>query len=216
MDDGDTEGDDELSRVLEAIGPRVRALRRARGLTLAALAGSTGLTVSTLSRLETGHRQPTLDLLIPLAREFRVALDQLVDAPASGDPRVHLEPHRHTSGGVIVPLTRHPGRVQVFKHVLGPREPRLRSHDGHAWLYMLAGRLRLILGEEEHLLETGETAEFDPRVPHWFGPDGDSVVEILHLFGPHGDRPVPRVDQLNRADPPGRTGRTGRTGRAGQ
>src|SRR5690348_1324215 len=57
-----------------------------RGLTLEAVSADTGITVSTLSRLESGKRRPTLDLLIPLARAYRVALDQLVAAPATGDP----------------------------------------------------------------------------------------------------------------------------------
>ncbi len=189
-----TEGvDPDVAEILDSIGPRLRALRVERGRTLRSLAEETGLSVSVLSRLETGRRQPTLDLLIPLARVLRVALDQLIAAPATGDPRVHLEPYRHDSGGVVVPLTRYPGRVQVFKHVLGPREPRLVSHEGHAWLYVLAGRLRLLIGDREHLLGPGEVAEFDPSEPHWFGPAEDTAVEILHLFGPRGDRAVVRV-----------------------
>jgi transcriptional regulator with XRE-family HTH domain len=185
----------DLPEILDAIGPRLRRLRRARGLTLTAVAELTGLSVSTLSRVETGRRQPTLDALIPLARVYRVSLDQLVGAPETGDPRVHLEPHRAAGGGVVVPLTQHPSRVQVFKHVLGPREPRLVTHRGRAWLYVLAGRLRLLLGDEEHLLDPGETAQFDPSTPHWFGPADGLSVEILHLFGPHGDRPVSRLDR---------------------
>ncbi|MFV0435700.1 MAG: helix-turn-helix domain-containing protein [Leucobacter sp.] len=183
-----------MTSILEAIGPRVRALRLARGLSLTVLAQRSGLSVSTLSRLETGKRQPTLELLIPLAGSLRVSLDSLVAAPETGDPRVHLEPQRGAGGGVIVPLTRYPGRIQVFKHVLGPREPRLRSHEGHAWLYVLAGRLRLIMGDDEHVLGPGETAEFDPAKPHWFGPDDNVSVEILHLFGPRGHRAVPAVE----------------------
>ncbi|GAB3168627.1 XRE family transcriptional regulator [Myceligenerans halotolerans] len=183
--------------ILDAIGPRLRALRQARGLTLATVADRAGLSPSTLSRLETGDRRPTLDVLIPLARAYRVSLNRLVDAPATGDPRTHLEPYRHAAGGVIVPLTRYPGRVQVFKHVVGPRDPRLATHAGHAWLYVLAGKLRLILDDDEHLLGPGETAEFDARTPHWFGPADDTPVEILHLFGPRGDRPIARVDQAH-------------------
>jgi transcriptional regulator with XRE-family HTH domain len=185
--------EEELERILDGIGPRLRTLRRDRGLTLQALAATTGISVSTLSRLESGRRRPTLDLLIPLARAHRVALDQLVAAPASGDPRVHLEPLRKGHGSVLVPLTRYPGRVQVFKQVLAPREPKLVTHDGYEWLYVLAGELRLILGEQELTLRPGEAAEFDTRQPHWFGPAGTGAVEILHLFGPRGDRTVVRA-----------------------
>ncbi|HEY3480154.1 MAG TPA: helix-turn-helix transcriptional regulator [Streptomyces sp.] len=184
--------EEELRQILDGIGPRLRALRRDRGLTLEALAATTGFSVSTLSRLESGKRRPTLELLIPLARTHRVALDQLVAAPASGDPRVHLAPLRKSHGSTLVPLTQYPGRVQVFKQVLAPREPKLVTHDGYEWLYVLAGQLRLVLGERELVLGPGEVAEFDTGQAHWFGPAGTSTVEILHLFGPRGDRAVVR------------------------
>jgi transcriptional regulator with XRE-family HTH domain len=183
----------ELRQTLDAIGPRLRTLRRDRGLTLEGLAAATGISVSTLSRLESGKRRPTLELLIPLAQAHRVALDQLVAAPASGDPRVHLKPLRKGHGNVLVPLTQYPGRVQVFKQVLSPREPKLVRHDGYEWLYVLAGELRLILGERECTLRPGEVAEFDTREPHWFGPANGTAVEILHLFGPRGDQVVVRT-----------------------
>ncbi|GAA4936236.1 helix-turn-helix transcriptional regulator [Streptomyces coeruleoprunus] len=189
--------DAELTQILDSIGPRLRTLRRGRGLTLEALAEETGISVSTLSRLESGKRRPTLDLLIPLARTHRVALDQLVAAPATGDPRVHLKPRRRERGNVLVPLTEYPGRVQVFKQVLAHREPKLVTHSGYEWLYVLAGELRLILGERELTLRPGEVAEFDTGEPHWFGPAGTAPVEILHLFGPHGDQAVVRTGPSN-------------------
>ena len=185
--------DAELTEMLGGIGPRLRDLRRSRGLTLEALAADTGISVSTLSRLESGRRRPTLDLLIPLARAHRVALDQLVAAPATGDPRVHLKPLRRDRGSVLVPLTQYPGRVQVFKQVLAPRKPKLVTHSGYEWLYVLAGDLRLILGERDFTLRPGEVAEFDTSEPHWFGPAGTAAAEILHLFGPHGDQAVIRT-----------------------
>lgn len=185
--------DVELEQILGGIGPRLRALRLDRGLTLEALAATCGISVSTLSRLESGKRRPTLDLLIPLAREHHVALDQLVAAPASGDPRVHLKPLRRAHGSTLVPLTQYPGRVQVFKQVLAPREPKLVTHDGYEWLYVLAGELRLMLGADEFVLRPGELAEFDTGEPHWFGPAGAGTVEILHLFGPRGDQAVVRA-----------------------
>jgi quercetin dioxygenase-like cupin family protein len=53
---------------------------------------------------------------------------------------------------------------------------------------VLAGDLRLILGDREITLRAGEVAEFDTGEPHWFGPANEQVVEILHLFGPQGDK----------------------------
>jgi len=183
----------DTAEILDAIGSRLRSLRHDRGLTLEALSATTGISISVLSRLESGKRRPTLELLLPLAQAHRVALDQLVAAPATGDPRVHLAPLRRRRDSVLVPLTQYPGRVQVFKQVLGPRRPRLVTHEGYEWLYVLAGELRLILGDRDFRLSPGEVAEFDTGEPHWFGPAGEHPVEILHLFGPRGDRAVVRT-----------------------
>ena len=115
-----------------AAGPRLRALRRQREITLTELSAATGISVSTLSRLESGARRPTLELLLPLARAYGVTLDELVDAPPTGDPRVHLRPV--TRGGMtMLPLTRRAGGIQAYKIIYrrgprpagaGPEDPR--------------------------------------------------------------------------------------------
>ena len=182
--------DNDLSPVLTAVGPRLRTLRQERDTTLADLSAETGISISTLSRLESGQRKPTLELLLPLARAYGVQLDDLVGAPPTGDPRVHVHPvTRH--GMTMVPLTRHAGAVQAFKLVIPadrsrPSEP--RTHDGYEWLYVLSGQLRLVLGEHDLVLGPGEAAEFDTRVPHWFGSATTEAVEVLSLFGPQGER----------------------------
>ncbi|MGW0310686.1 cupin domain-containing protein [Streptomyces flavidovirens] len=81
----------------------------------------------------------------------------------------------------------------MHKQVLAHREQRLVPHSGYEWLYVLAGELRLILGEREMTLRPGEVAEFDTSAPHWFGPADAEAVEMLHLFGPHGDQAVVRT-----------------------
>ncbi|WP_308257688.1 helix-turn-helix domain-containing protein [Pseudonocardia lacus] len=181
--------DADLAGALEAVGPRLRELRRQRGATLTELSESTGISVSTLSRLESGQRKPTLELLLPLARAHQVSLDELVDAPETGDPRVQLRPMKRF-GQTIIPLTRRPGGLQAFKHVMPPSnaEPDPRSHEGYEWLYVLSGRLRLVLGQHDVILRPGEVAEFDTHVPHWFANPGPEPAELLSLFGPQGER----------------------------
>jgi transcriptional regulator with XRE-family HTH domain len=168
----------------------LRALRKDRGVTLAELSATTGISVSTLSRLESGGRRATLELLLPLARAHQVPLDELVGAPATGDPRVHLRPITQ-HGMAIVPLTRQSVGLQAFKHLIAAgstREPDVRTHEGYEWLYVLSGRLRVILGDHDLVLPAGEAAEFDTRVPHWFGSVNGEAVEFLSLFGPQGER----------------------------
>ncbi|GAB2578051.1 XRE family transcriptional regulator [Streptomyces capparidis] len=182
---------EDFDEVLAALGPRLRALRQERGITLAELARSTGISESTLSRLESGGRRPNLELLLPLARAYGVPLDDLVGAPQTGDPRVHLRPV-HTRGMTFVPLTRRAGGVQAYKLVIPGRgeegEPEPRTHEGYEWLYVLGGRLRLILGERDLVLAPGEAAEFDTRLPHWMGSADGAPVELLVLFGRQGER----------------------------
>lgn len=175
--------------VLAGVGPRLRRLRKEREVTLSALSEATGISVSTLSRLESGLRKPSLELLLPIAQAHQVPLDELVGAPPVGDPRVRAKPV--TRGGrTHWPLTRQPGGLQAFK-VLEPQrrqEPDPRTHEGYEWLYVLSGKLRLVLGEHDVVLSAGEAAEFDTRVPHWFGSTGEGPVEFLSLFGPQGER----------------------------
>ncbi|MFF5054765.1 helix-turn-helix domain-containing protein [Micromonospora sp. NPDC000663] len=179
------------SAALAAVGPRLRALRHRRGTTLTQLAELTGISVSTLSRLESGSRRPTLELLLPLARAYQVALDELVDAPATGDPRVRPKPIvRH--GITFLPLTRQPGGLQAFKAIFPPDAPTgdrtQQTHEGYEWLYVLSGRLRLLLGDRDLTLDPGEVAEFDTRVPHRILNPGPGAAEALVLFGPQGER----------------------------
>jgi transcriptional regulator with XRE-family HTH domain len=177
--------------VLSGVGPRLRALRVARDVTLAELSAETGISVSTLSRLESGQRRPALELLLPLAQAHGVPLDDMVGAPATGDPRIHLKPIRH-GRQTIVPLSRGAGGLQSFKHLIpaGPAEanPTPKTHEGFEWIYVLRGRLRLILGEHDLVLPAGEAAEFDTRTPHWFGRADTRAVEFLSLYGRQGER----------------------------
>ncbi|MEV0225618.1 XRE family transcriptional regulator [Streptomyces sp. NPDC050704] len=187
--EAETGTDSDTDEVLAEVGPRLRRIRKERGATLAGLSAVTGISVSTLSRLESGLRKPSLELLLPIARAHQVPLDELVGAPPVGDPRIRSKPVvRH--GRTHWPLTRQPGGLQAFK-VLEPArklEPEPRTHEGYEWLYVLSGRLRLVLGEHDVVLGPGEAAEFDTRVPHWFGSAGDGPVEFLSLFGPQGER----------------------------
>jgi transcriptional regulator with XRE-family HTH domain len=183
---GDSEAD-----VLAGVGPRLHALRRARAITLAALAAETGLTASTLSRLENGRLRPTLEQLLPLARAYGVPLDDLVAAPPTGDPRIHLRPIRRF-GLTVIPLTRRAGGLQAYKVIYPPAGRAatmdLQTHDGYEWFYVLDGTVRFVLGEQEFRLGPGEAAEFDTHVPHWIGSAGAQPAELFTLFGAQGER----------------------------
>jgi transcriptional regulator with XRE-family HTH domain len=178
-----------IATALDQVGPRLKQLRVQRGATITSVAAATGISKSTLSRLETGQRRPSLELLLPLAQAYHVPLDDLVGAPEVGDPRIRLKPQR-VKGRTVIPLTRHPGGMQAWKIVIPTSKvkPELRAHEGHEWLYVLSGRMRLVLGDHDLVLGPGEVVEFDTQVPHWFGSTGDQAAEVLSLFGRHGER----------------------------
>jgi transcriptional regulator with XRE-family HTH domain len=180
--------DPEIADVLADVGARLKHARTRRRMTLTALAAATGISKSTLSRLEAGQRKPSLELLLPIAHAYDLPLDELVGAPALGDPRIRPRP-RVRNGRVVVPLTGPDRGRHAWKVVIPPErgERQLRSHEGHEWLYVLSGRLRLILGERDLTMGPGEVAEFDTKMPHWFGAADDEPVEILSLLGRHGE-----------------------------
>jgi transcriptional regulator with XRE-family HTH domain len=180
-----------LDDVLVAVGPRLRALRQQRDMTLADLSAATDISVSTLSRLESGQRRPNLELLLPLARAYGVPLDELIGAPATEDPRIHEQPFTRR-GMTFVPLTRRSSGLQAYKVVIPadrlPEKSDPKVHEGYEWLYVLSGQLQLVLGEHDLVLRAGEAAEFETRIPHWFDRTGSERVELLMLFGPQGER----------------------------
>lgn len=189
-----------MDRALAGAGPRLRELRQQHRSTLAELSEATGISVSTLSRLESGARRPTLELLLLLARAYGVTLDELVAAPPTGDPRIHLQPiTRH--GMTYLPLTRRPGGIHAYKIVIpaGPRkDPDPQTHEGYDWIYVLDGKLRLVLADQDIVLLPGEAAEFDTRIPHWFGSADTAAVEFLSLFGNQGERAHLRAKPTSR------------------
>jgi transcriptional regulator with XRE-family HTH domain len=178
-----------IAAALDQVGPRLKRFREQRRMTLTGVAKSTGISKSTLSRLETGGRRPTLELLLALSHAYRVPLDDLVAAPEEGDPRIRLKPGR-VKGRTVIPLTRQPDGMQAWKILIPTSKvtPEPRSHDGYEWIYVLSGHMRFVHGDQDWVLGPGEVAEFDTQIPHWFGSTGDQPAEILSIFGRPGER----------------------------
>ncbi|TDT33951.1 helix-turn-helix domain-containing protein [Naumannella halotolerans] len=177
---------------LTLIGPRIKGWREKRSMTLAELSRAAGISASTLSRLEAGKRAPNLELIVPIARELGLGLDDLVPRTAP-DPRVPRTT-KHVDGVRFETLSLESSPVQTYKITLpgkpkgGTEVPDPQVHEGREWLYVLSGRLRLVLGEQEVTLGSGEAAEFDTRVPHWMSAAGPGPVELLSIFSKEGKR----------------------------
>lgn len=159
------------------VAPRLRELRRESGLTLEAAAARVGLSPAHLSRLETGQRQPSLPMLLALARAYGTTVSQLLgETPVDREPVVRaarMEPVE--AGGWTYWQAGAPGRAMqpLRVHVPGsrrreeaPQEGLVRVHPGEEWLYVLKGELRLALGDAVHVLVPGDSAHFDSLTPH--------------------------------------------------
>jgi DNA-binding Xre family transcriptional regulator len=171
---------------------RLRELRTDRGLTLQQVAERASIDLSTLSRLEAGKRRLALDHIPALAAALGVSADELLQSSPPSDPLVRGRPRRH-DGLTLWPLPRslpagglHAYKIHISSKRRTPPDP-LPVHEGHDWLYVLDGRLRLLLGEQDLTIETGEAAEFNTWTPHWFGAV-DGPVELILIVGPQGER----------------------------
>ena len=176
----------------ERVRRRLRDLRTQRGLTLEDVARSARIDVSTLSRLESGKRRLALDHLPRLAEALSVSTDELLRAPAASDPRVRASSHTHHDI-TYWPLTRQAaaGGLHAFKIRIAARRRKppaeLPVHEGQDWTYVLSGRMRLVLGDRDFVIDPGEAVEFSTWTPHWFGAV-DGPAEAIMIFGVHGER----------------------------
>jgi transcriptional regulator with XRE-family HTH domain len=177
---------DASSPSLPDVAPQLRALRRRRGLTLEAAAQRAGLSPAHLSRLETGRRQPSLPMLLGLARVYGTTVSELLgEIPAERDPVVRggrAEPAE--AGGWVYHQAGGPGRALQALRVQVPYATRadlVRVHPGEEWLYVLDGRVRLVLGEAVHVLDPGDSAHFDSLTPHRIAAATRGGAELLFV-----------------------------------
>jgi transcriptional regulator with XRE-family HTH domain len=178
----------ELNEIEQVVRTRLRSLRTTLGLSLDELAARTNLSPSTISRVETGKRTISLDVLLPLATALHVGLDALLDVRSDDDVVIRPAP---TSSGERTSwmLSRPTGSTIALKMRLEPaRKPeKQRVHPGHDWFFVLAGRVRLLLGEREITVHAGEAAEFATMTPHTFTAI-DGPAELITIFDRDGQR----------------------------
>ena len=182
--------DDTAEPDLDAlVRTRLRGLRLALGWTLDDLAERSHLSPSTISRIETGRRTISLDVLVPLARALQIDLDALLRGDADdGDVVIRPVPS-HRAGVTTWPLSRSTDATASVKMRLEPRKRRAEPqvHPGHDWLYVLEGRISLTLGDRTIVVEAGEAAEFSTMTPHAFEAV-DGPAEVLMIFDREGQR----------------------------
>src|SRR4051812_26962452 len=171
----------------ERVRRRLRELRLEQGLTLQQVSDRANIDISMLSRLESGKRRLALDHIPGLASALGVSADDLLGGAPPADPRVRHKPVQR-DGMTMWPLTNRgqSGGLRTFKILISAKRRKpptsLRVHDGHDWMYVINGRMRLLLGEQDLTIGPGEAVEFSTSTPHWFGAI-DTDVELIAVFG---------------------------------
>jgi transcriptional regulator with XRE-family HTH domain len=177
-----------IGDIEHAVRTRLRSLRTTLGLSLDDLAAITNLSPSTISRVETGKRTISLDVLVPLARGLQVDLDTLLALDHDDDVVIRPTPHANGDHTTWL-LSRPTGRTGAIKMRVEPttRPVEQQVHPGHDWFFVLEGRVRLLLGDREILVETGEAAEFTTMTPHAIVAV-DGPAELIMIFDRDGQR----------------------------
>lgn len=175
-------------QVEDVVRTRLRSLRTTMGLSLDELAARTNLGASTISRIETGKRTISLDVLLPLAAALQVDLDTLLDVRTDDD--VVIRPSPSTSGHHTTwMLSRPTGSTVAMKMRIepsaGPVE--LKVHPGHEWFFVIDGTVHLHLGNRVIDVQTGEAAEFATMTPHSMAAV-DAPAELVIIFDRDGQR----------------------------
>lgn len=166
------------------LGARVRDLRRGRGLTLEELAERSGVSRAMISKLERGEKNPTLVVAAKLAEGFGVTLSQLVGMEERREvvvvPRdrrmVMRDPETGFQRQLLSPSFGGRG-VEFIRNVIpeGSTSGEFPSHRRGVEEYIVVekGRLKALIGGEEHLLEEGDAMYFEADVTHRFDNAGD-------------------------------------------
>lgn len=178
----------ELHEIEQVVRTRLRSMRHTLGLSLDELAARSHLSPSTISRIETGRRTISLDILLPLASALQIDLDALLDVHTDDNVVIRPEPNRRGDRTTWT-LSRPTGRTQAVKLRLEPTRAKLeqRVHPGHDWLFVLDGRVRLSLGDREITVAAGEAAEFATMTPHALAAV-DGPAELIMIFDRDGQR----------------------------
>lgn len=174
--------------VEQMVRARLRSYRTTLGYSLDELAARANLSASTISRVETGKRALSLDVLLPLANALRLSLDVLFESAADED--VVIRPVQHRSASATTwQLNRIDGRTIAVKTRLEPEErpPAQRVHPGHDWFFVLEGRVLLWLGDRRIEVRAGEAAEFSTMTPHAKTAIG-GPAELIEVFDREGER----------------------------
>ena len=181
-----------------ALGEKLRGLRLKKSMGLVQLGKHTGLSPAMLSKLERGRLFPTLPTLLRIAMVFSVGLDYFftderkrhVVAIVRKQDRIRF-PER--PGGEVsywfesLDFAANERRLNAFLAEFQPvaaDKQQLHQHAGVEFLYMIRGKIDLVIGSDTHTLDTGDAIYFDSSVRHGYRQTGKQASAALIVTAP--------------------------------
>lgn len=178
------------------VGPRVRALREAMGLSLRELALRCGVSAPMLSQVERGETSPTLQVAVRIAHGLELRLSQLLRLDEDGAVTVVRARERRPGGSarrghryelLSAPL---PGqRTELSRHTLaagaatgGPGDPPMHEPGSRETALVEAGAVVLVCDGQHHTLAVGDCVTFDADLPHHFENPGPGEARLLAVL----------------------------------
>jgi len=181
----------------ERLGSRVKDLRKRRRITLEALAERSGVSRAMLSKVERGEKNPTLVVAARIAEGFAVTLSGLLGTEERREvivvPRekrmVMKDPETGFERQLLSPSFGARG-IEFVRNVV-PKESTSGEFPPHRkgveeYLVVERGRLRAVLGGEEHVLEEGDALFFEADVPHRFDNAGEGECSYYLVISSGG------------------------------
>ncbi|WAL65998.1 XRE family transcriptional regulator [Amycolatopsis cynarae] len=176
----------------DLIGPRLRTIRMAKGISARDLAERAGVAPAYISRLETGKISPTVASLSRVMQAMGESVGALFGQDTAGDSPVVRRADRQLvrSHGVedyrLTPASA--DRLEVLETVVAPGRGSGDSpytHPGdQECVLVLAGSLTIWLAEQEYVLDAGDTITFTCRTPHRWSNVGSVPTRALWIITP--------------------------------
>ena len=182
------------------LGERLRALRHERGLSIAQVAQSTGLTKGFISQLERNLTSVSLAALARICSALGVRFGDVLDEPPMGSVIHRASAIRWTEVGNHEDLVLSPPEEQRLNLIESRIPPGVSAGDGVytfpadvELVYVLAGALELNVGSEVVTVTAGETFTYSPRDPHWWRNPSESEETVVLWFAVPNPYSAPRV-----------------------
>lgn len=183
--------DSEVSEI--NVGKRLQELRIMEGLSLRALAELSGLNVNTLSLIENEKTSPNVSTLQQIATALNVSVTaffqpltvkkDIVYQRKGQRPKINFPQGIFEDLGGGIPLGEGTPLLMSLK-AEHESDPNPIIHTGQEFVYCLEGSLAFWVGDEEYLLEPGDSLIFEAHIPHRWENQGENLSRAILIICP--------------------------------